>query len=265
MGATVGRHDGAAGAAPLIPPISVASAVINTTPIVALLIPASRELEQSRYIPAWSVLLPAAHCDHPGRRGDAHRDQLNLLIAGIASTNGIDVDMLSFAPVAVPVALIGWVIIYLTAPRLLRGRISAEAPAREWRVEIPVAASALAGTGRRPGSGIATTQEYEPTSIERWGESLAPDTPIAEDDVLIFAATEDGVGALWRSPLFGLPPQRLFGVTVKAGESGTLYDFDHDGSIRVVAARTDRPFRDTALIPGDTCLRRRGQRGRGRR
>ena len=69
----------------------------------------------------------------------------------------------------------------------------------------------------------------------------------------MFAASEDGVGALWRSPLFGLAPQRLFGVTVKAGESGTLYDFEHDGSTRVVAARTDRPFRDTELIPGDTC------------
>ena len=237
----------------LIPPLGVASALINTTPIVAMLIPAGRELEQSRNIPARSVLLPAAHATTLAGTTTMIGTSSNLLIAGIAHGAGVDIDMLSYAPVAVPVALVGWLIIYLTAPRMLRGHMSVEAPAREWRVEIPVAASALARNRRAASMGISATQEYELTGIERWGELLAPDTPIAEDDVLVFAASEDGVGALWRSPLFGLPPQRLFGVTVKAGESGTLYDFEHDGSIRVVAARTDRPFRDTELIPGDTC------------
>ena len=211
------------------------------------------------------MLLPAAHATTLAGTTTMIGTSSNLLIAGIAHGAGVDIDMLSFAPVAVPVALVGWLIIYLIAPRMLRGRTSVEAPAREWRVEIPVAASALARNRRAASMGIGATQDYELTGIERWGELLAPDTPIAEDDVLVFAASEDGVGALWRSPLFGLPPQRLFGVTVKAGESGTLYDFEHDGSIRVVAARTDRPFRDTELIPGRHVLRGRRQRGRGRR
>jgi len=237
----------------LIPPIGVASALINTTPIVALLIPAARELEQARDIPARSVLLPAAHATTLAGTTTMIGTSSNLLIAGIASGSGLDVDMLSFAPVAVPVALVGWLIIYLTAPRMLRGHTTVEAPTREWRVEIPVAASALARNRQAASLGVSATQDYELTGIERWGEMLAADTRIAADDVLVFAASEDGVGALWRSPVFGLPEQRLFGVTVKAGESGTLYDFEQDGSIRVIAARTDRPFRDTALIPGDTC------------
>src|SRR5262252_6306322 len=42
-------------------PIGVASALINTTPIVAMLIPATRQLEQTKRIPARQVLLPIAH------------------------------------------------------------------------------------------------------------------------------------------------------------------------------------------------------------
>src|SRR5215470_10248644 len=44
----------------LLLPVGAASALINTTPIVALLISATRELEQSRRISARSVLLPIA-------------------------------------------------------------------------------------------------------------------------------------------------------------------------------------------------------------
>ena len=45
----------------LIPPVGLASALINTTPIVAMLIPASKQLEQTRDIPAREVMLPIAH------------------------------------------------------------------------------------------------------------------------------------------------------------------------------------------------------------
>jgi hypothetical protein len=41
-------------------PIGVASALINTTPLVALLISAARPLEQTKRIPAREVLLPIA-------------------------------------------------------------------------------------------------------------------------------------------------------------------------------------------------------------
>ena len=44
----------------------------------------------------------------------------NLLIAGIAGDNNVTMTMLSFAPVALPVALVGALVIYLTAPICLR-------------------------------------------------------------------------------------------------------------------------------------------------
>ena len=42
-------------------PIGVGSGLMNTTPIVAMLIPASKQLEQTRSIPAREVMLPIAH------------------------------------------------------------------------------------------------------------------------------------------------------------------------------------------------------------
>ena len=45
----------------MIVPVGVASALINTTPLVAMLIPASKQLQQTNQVPARRVLLPITH------------------------------------------------------------------------------------------------------------------------------------------------------------------------------------------------------------
>ena len=237
----------------LIAPIGVASALMNTTPLVAMLIPATRELEQTRRIPAREVLLPIAHVTTLAGSVTLIGTSSNLLIAGIASGQGIEMGMLSYAPVALPTALVGSLAIYLVAPLLLRGTVASRQPAREWRVEIPVTADALIVGRLASTEGVARTQEYELVGIQRRGRVVDPDTEIDADDVLTFAATEDGVTALWRSPLFGHSPQRLYAATIKLAASKTLHDLESE-SLRVVAARTDRPLRDTVPAPGDTCF-----------
>jgi len=69
----------------LLVPVGFASALMNTTPIVALLISATRELEQSRRIPARSVLLPIAHVTTLAGSVTLIGTSSNLVIAGIAS------------------------------------------------------------------------------------------------------------------------------------------------------------------------------------
>src|SRR5215470_7554063 len=125
-------------------PVGAASALINTTPIVALLISATRELEQTRRIPARSVLLPIAHVTTLAGSVTLIGTSSNLVIAGIASQAGVQMGMLSFAAVALPVALVGWLVTYLAAPRALRGPVAAPARSKDWRVEIPVTAPARA-------------------------------------------------------------------------------------------------------------------------
>jgi hypothetical protein len=74
----------------------------------------------------------------------------NLLIAGITGSAGVHVEMLSFAAVALAVALVGWLVIYVTGPLILHGSATPpEEVAKSWRVEIPISSRALADGRRR--------------------------------------------------------------------------------------------------------------------
>jgi di/tricarboxylate transporter len=234
-------------------PIGVASALINTTPLVALLIPAARQLEQTKRIPAREVLLPIAHVTTLAGSVTLIGTSSNLVIAGIAREHGVDMSMLSFAAVALPVALVGAVVVYFTAPRALRGAVDTTARSKDWRVEIPVTAPARAENRHAAALGIATTQEYELVDILHWGTSVGRDAKIGAGDVLVFEATEEGIDALWRTPLFGLSALRLYAVSVSAGEPASLHDFERDGSLKIIAARSDHSLHETDLNPGETC------------
>ncbi|MGN6168301.1 MAG: SLC13 family permease [Solirubrobacteraceae bacterium] len=234
-------------------PIGVASALINTTPLVALLIPAARQLEQTKRIPARKVLLPLAHVTTLAGSVTLIGTSSNLVIAGIAGEHGVDMGMLSFAAVALPVALVGAVVIYLTSPRALQGAEDTAARSKDWRVEIPVTAPAPAQDRRAATLGIYQTREYELVSIRRWGTMVDIDERIEAGDQLVFEATEEGIAAIWRTPLFGMSAQRLYAVSVSAAGPTSLHDFERDGSVRIIAALSDRPLHETDLNPGDTC------------
>ena len=235
----------------LIVPVGVASALMNTTPLVAMLVPATRQLQQTRDVPAREVLLPIAHATTLVGSVTLIGTSSNLLIAGIASDDGVHVSMLSFAPVALPVCLVGWVLLLLTAPRMLRGEGDEEPGLQPWRVEVPIASGAIA-TGRRAADmGIERTQEYRLRAIMRHGELVPAAEALEAGDRLVFAASEVGVKTLWESPRFGLSPQHLYAVSVGPGEHGTLLEFEDD-DLRVIAAQTAKPLGDTTAIPGAT-------------
>lgn len=236
----------------IIAPVGIISSLINTTPIVAMLIPAVKELEQTRGIPAKQVLLPIAHATTLAGSTTLVGTSSNLLIAGIAGTSGVAVSMFSFAPIALPVCLVGWVVLLITAPRFFRGGEQAGEPALDWRVEIPVASNAI-GVGRLPADvGIDATQQYSLLYIRRRGDKLDPTEHLAAGDTLVFQATEAGVRALWGSPRFGLSEQRLYSASVGPGEHGTLRDLEDEGDVQVIAAESDQPLRKTKALPGET-------------
>jgi di/tricarboxylate transporter len=236
----------------LIVPVGVASALMNTTPLVAMLVPATRQLQQTRDVPAREVLLPIAHATTLVGSVTLIGTSSNLLIAGIASDDGVHVSMLSFAPVALPVCLVGWVLLLLAAPRLLRGEGDKEPGLQPWRVEVPIASGAIA-TGRRAADmGIERTQEYRLQAIMRHGELMPAAEALEAGDRLVFAASEVGVTTLWESPRFGLSPQHLYAVSVGPGEHGTLLELEDDDDLRVIAAQTAKPLAATTAIPGAT-------------
>ena len=235
----------------LIVPVGIASALINTTSLVAMLIPASKQLEQTNHVPARRVLLPVAHATTLAGSVTLIGTSSNLLIAGIASDADVKVSMLSFAPVALPVCLVGWVLLRLASPRMLSGEAPAVPAAMHWRVELPIAAGAIS-VGKRPADiGIERTQEYALDAIVRDDATLPSTQTIAAGDLLVFSASETGVSTLWQSPRFGLLSQRLYAVSVDVGEHGTLRDLEDD-DIHVIAAQTAEPLGRTEALPGAT-------------
>jgi di/tricarboxylate transporter len=235
----------------MIVPVGVASALINTTPLVAMLIPASKQLQQTNHVPARRVLLPIAHATTLAGSVTLIGTSSNLLIAGIASEAGTKVSMLSFAPVALPVCLVGWVLLRLASPRMLAGETPVVQAAMHWRVEVPIAADAIS-IGRRPADiGIERTQEFVLEAIVRDEATLPTTQTIEAGDVLVFSASETGVTTLWQNPRFGLLFQRLYAVSVDVGEHGTLHDLEDD-EIQVIAAQTAKPLDSTAALPGAT-------------
>lgn len=245
----------------LMPPVGIMSALINTTPIMAMLIPATKELEQQRGVPARAVLLPIAHATTLAGSATLIGTSSNLLIAGIAKTYDVGISMFSFVPIAVPVALAGWAVLMITAPLLQRAET--EPPQRElsWRAEIPLSRNANSIGRTAAAVGIASTPEFELVKIKRPGVGKVPVDAILEaDDVLIYRATESGVRMLWSSPRFGLARQDLFLVSISSDEAATIRDLEededghHTAEIMVVAAETHRSLRKTEAGPGERCL-----------
>lgn len=154
----------------LIPSVGFMSALINTTPIVAMLIPATKELEQRSGISARGVLLPIAHATTLAGSATLIGTSSNLLIAGLAAPAGVQLTMFSFVPVAVPVAIVGWIVLTVTAPWLLGGRAEESERDLSWQAEIPVSARAWAVGRTAAALDIRSTAEFELVEIRRWGE-----------------------------------------------------------------------------------------------
>ncbi len=237
----------------LIPPVGTISALINTTPIVAMLIPATRELEQQSGVPARSVLLPIAHATTLAGSATLIGTSSNLLIAGLAAPQ-VQMSMFSFAPIAVPVALVGWVVLVVTSRPMLRGTPHRHQPELSWRAEIPVASGAIAVGHTAAEVGVSTTPEFELVEVQRWGRSIPDNEVLESGDVLVYRASESGVRMLWASPRFGQSPQHLYMVSIATDEQATIRDLEEDEDVEVIAAETDELLRDTPARPGEMCM-----------
>lgn len=238
----------------LIPPVGVMSALINTTPIMAMLIPATKELQQQSGVPARGVLLPIAHATTLAGSATLIGTSSNLLIAGIAKTYGVQLSMFSFVPVAVPVALAGWVVLLITAPLLVRERPEMPEIRLNWRAEIPLSPTANSLGRTAAELGIQSTPEFSLIKIRRVGRKIPLDSKLEAGDVMVYQATEAGVRMLWGSPRFGLARQDLFLVSISAEEATTIQALEEDEDVMVVAAETTKSLRKTDAKPGEMCL-----------
>jgi di/tricarboxylate transporter len=238
----------------LIPPVGIVSALINTTPIVAMLIPAAKELEQRSGVPARGVLLPVAHATTLAGSATLIGTSSNLIIASLAGPHGVGMSMFSFVPIAVPVAVVGWLVLYVAAPLMLRGRSGSDQRELSWRAEIPVSSRANAIGRTASQLGVRGGSDFELVDIQRWGQSVGTHAAIADGDVLVYRATESGVRMLWGSPRFGHASQDLYKVSIATDEQATVRGLEENEDVEVIAAQTVHLLRHTPARPGDMCL-----------
>ncbi|OBA99860.1 hypothetical protein A5662_15025 [Mycobacteriaceae bacterium 1482268.1] len=238
----------------LIPPVGLVSALINTTPIVAMLIPAAKELEHQSGVPARSVLLPIAHATTLAGSATLIGTSSNLIIAGLAAPSGVQVTMFSFVPIAVPVALVGWLVLLIISPKVLRGGTDVDEEVLSWRAEIPVSSGAIAVGRTASEVGIDATPDFELVEIQRWGITVDRDAVIEDGDVLVYRATEAGARLLWGSPRFSQSRQDLYKVSIATDEQATVRELEESDDIMVVAAQSEQLLRDTPARAGELCL-----------
>lgn len=168
----------------LVIPAGLASAFLNNTPIVAMLIPVVLAWCERRQASPSRFLMPLSFAVVLGGVGTTIGTSTNLVVSGLMEEEGLrPLGLFEITPVGVPVLLVGLAVLILTTPWLLARRTPAGARLsdefREFVVNMEVVPEGpLAGKGVEE-AGLRNLQGVFLVQIEREGEILAPVAPTA--------------------------------------------------------------------------------------
>jgi len=113
-------------------PIAAASAFLNNTPLVAMMIPVVRDLGRSNArVAASKLYMPLSFAAILGGAATLIGTSTNLIVAGLVTeemasgeANGLSaIEMFTPTVVGLPAAVLGMLFVFLAAPRLLRGHV----------------------------------------------------------------------------------------------------------------------------------------------
>ncbi|MDP2497479.1 MAG: SLC13 family permease [Candidatus Palauibacterales bacterium] len=188
----------------LVPSVTVSSAFLNNTPIVAMAIPAVRVWSREHGLSASKLLMPLSYAAILGGICTLIGTSTNLVIHGLLQSHGMQgLGFFELAWVGVPCALAGWGYLVFVAPALLPDREevrAAEERERGATVELEVeAASPLAGRTVEEAS-LETLPGLGLVALQRGGRRYGPvdpDETLTEGDVLVY---EEVPGAGDRPP-----------------------------------------------------------------
>ncbi len=204
----MGRGDGGrATLARLLVPAAFASAFLNNTPIVAMLIPVVLAWCERRNASPSRFLLPLSFAVVLGGVVTAIGTSTNLVVSGLLEQSGMaPMGLFEITPVGFPVVLIGLGVLLLTTRWLLPDRTAVRAnlgdDLREFVVNMevepggPLAGKAVEEAGLRNLQGVFLVQ------LEREGEVIAPVAPstvLRARDLLCFVGRVDMVVDLQRT------------------------------------------------------------------
>jgi len=183
----------------LVAPTAAASAFLNNTPIVAMLVPQVSNWADRRGVSPSRYLMPLSFAAIFGGMVTAIGTSTNLVVSGLLEAAGQPpLAMFEIARLGLPVALLGCVLLVVLAPLLLPDRRAArrelEEDVREFVVNMTVEAGGPLDGKAVEAGGLRHLQGVYLVEIERRGQSIAPVPPttvLLGNDRLSFVGKAD--------------------------------------------------------------------------
>jgi di/tricarboxylate transporter len=268
----------------LMLPVTLASAFLNNTPIVAMMIPVVRDWAKRIGISASKLLLPLSYATIMGGTCTLIGTSTNLVVYGLLVASGPDrrLGLFDLAWVGVPCAILGVAYVLAVSRWLLPDRIpvaGAFANPREYTVEMLVEPSSPLDGRTIEEAGLRHLPGVYLMEINREGELLAAVSSsqrLRANDRLVFAGVVESVVDLQKirglqpatDQIFKLNGARsdrrlveavvsdtcpLVGATIREGQFRSVYN-----AAVIAVARNGVRLRgrigDIVLRPGDVLL-----------
>jgi di/tricarboxylate transporter len=197
-------------------PVSFASAFLYNTPLVAMMIPAVRDMTRRTGLSASKIFMPLSFVTLLGGTLTLLGTSVNLIIAGLtndAVTNGElppirTITLFDPIWIALPATLAGIAFVILIGSRLLPDRSGTKegVEKRNYRTEFRIPPSSLLVGKTLEQAGLANPTGFNLQSLRRNGGPIdpMPSMKLAGGDLLTFVAQADAVPGLWTT--IGLVP-----------------------------------------------------------
>ena len=253
------------------PPVGLCSAILNNTPIVAMLIPAIEDWSRSVKVPASKLLIPLSYAAILGGMCSLIGTSTNMVVSGLVADRTMmpALPLFEIAWLGIPCAVVGGLYLLVLGPTLLPDRTSTQqtlADAREFTAEMMVPdLSSLDGRTVQE-AGLRDLPGCYLVEIERGGEiipAVAPDQVLRAGDRLVFAGVVDSIRDLQKQR--GLVPatDQIFKLDAPR-RNRTLYEAVVSKRCRAVGKSIKESRFRTMFEAAVLAVARSGERVQGR-
>lgn len=187
-------------------PLSLSSAFLNNTTLVAMAIPATVDYCRRNHLSPSRFLMPISYAAVLGGVITTIGTSTNLTISGLLRESGFEpLGIFEITAVGLPVAIVGTTLLVLVAPRLLPDRTGdAAEPAseRDFTMNMLVQRDGPLVGRTVEAAGLRQLQGVYLVAIERDGDRIAPVSPFTElhaRDLLTFVGSVDQIVDLQRT------------------------------------------------------------------
>lgn len=267
----------------LMGPTAAVSAVLNNTPLVAIMIPAVREWARNLGMSTSKLMIPLSYAAVLGGTITLIGTSTNLVVAGLLRQRAdIGLGLFDIAAIGLPTAMVGIAFIVLFGDRLLPERQPLSevlSDPREYSVTMTVAQEGPLVGKTIEAAGLRNLAHLSLIELERAGQvnaAVGAEHALAGGDRLQFVGPVDSVLELQRIPgltpadgqvfkLDGRRPDRIL-IEAVVSDTGPLIGRsirsgrfrDYYGAAVVAVARNGVRLKqktgDIVLLPGDTLL-----------